>query len=302
MKNKLLWVAGGIVLVALIVLSSFTGLVMARHNMLPEKKAEQATAAKQELPKERVYPGAPEITAHSAIMVNVDTGEILYEKNADEWMYPASMTKILTALLALEEKRPDLQVRVSKNAAETEGTYMNEGDVLRLQDIVAELMIVSDNGASVAVAENLAGSVPEFARRMNEKARQFGAKHSNFVNPNGLPDDNHVTTARDMMKIALGCWKNEDFRRIAGTLKQKVYWIAPAAQMMEVENTNDLLEDYPGTLGIKTGWTNAARGCLAAACKKGDKTVLTIVMHSDSPDERFSDTAMLFDYAFNVNR
>ena len=307
MSKKMLWLLGSVIVVMLITLASLTGMVLARQhhyqiNFPVTEKKEKAAKQEKPAPKPKEYKNAPAITAHAAIVVDLASGEVLYEKNADEWMYPASVTKIMTALLACESGRGDLKVFVSHNAAETEGTYMDEGDVLRLRDMTTEMMLISDNGAAVAIAEALAGSVPDFARMMNERAKDFGAKHTNFVNPSGLPDGNHITTARDLMLIAKGCWENEELRRIAGTIKRDIFWIQPADKKLLAENTNDLLEDYPGTLGLKTGWTNAAGGCLAAVCRRGDRTVLSITLHSTSGDDRFSDTAMLFDYVFAKSR
>jgi len=301
MKKKALWMAGSIALISLLLLASFTGMVLARRHHESTSRPPEVTAVRKK-PPAKSHADAPVITAHAAIMLDLDKNKILYEKNADEWMYPASVTKIVTALLAIEYGHPEQQVVISKNAADTEDTYLNEGDVLRLKDLITEMMVISDNGAAVAIAETVAGSEAAFAQKMNEKARSFGAKRTNFVNPNGLPHGNHITTARDLLLIAEGCWKNGELRRIAGTIKQEIYWIQPKEQMLLVENTNDLLEDYPGTLGLKTGWTNAAGGCLAAVCKRNGTTLMTITLQSESGDDRFTDTARLFDYGFSKRK
>ena len=185
---------------------------------------------------------APDITADAAIVIDEATGQVLYEKNADKREYPASMTKMMTCILALEKSSPDAM--------------------------------------------------------MNEKAQAIGAVNTHFVNMNGMPDANHYSTARDMAKIAAYAMHNDAFRQIVGTKAKNIYYIAPQGHKTYCVNTNELLESYPGCTGIKTGWTSAARGCLSAAAKRGDKELIAVVMHSDDDETRFSEAAALLDYGF----
>ena len=251
-------------------------------------------------------PAPPRITAEAAILVEASTGRVIYEKNADRLMYPASMTKMVTCLLALEQwKDLSAPVTVGPEAASTEYTWMAEGDVLTMRELLMALMMESDNGAAVAVAEAMtpSRSVAEFAASMTQKAWLIGAKNTQFANPNGLPDIRHVTTARDMMKIARYGWTNKEFRRIVDTREHTLVWNnAEGRQQRKLENTNELLYSYPGMSGIKTGWTRAAGGCLAGAATRNGVTLISIVMNSPDSEDRFRDTAKLMDYGFPLVR
>ena len=241
---------------------------------------------------------APDITADAAIVIDEATGQVLYEKNADKREYPASMTKMMTCILALEKSSPDQLVTVSRYAAEVECTRLYPGYTLRMADILQQMMMISDNGAATAVGEAVGGDEATFAAMMNEKAQAIGAVNTHFVNMNGMPDANHYSTARDMAKIAAYAMHNDAFRQIVGTKAKNIYYIAPQGHKTYCRNTNELLESYPGCTGIKTGWTSAARGCLSAAAKRGDKELIAVVMHSDDDETRFSEAAALLDYGF----
>ena len=241
---------------------------------------------------------APSITADAAIVIDEATGQVLYEKNADKREYPASMTKMMTCILALEKSSPDQLVTVSRYAADVECTRLYPGYTLRMADILQQMMMISDNGAATAVGEAVGGDEATFAAMMNEKAQAIGAVNTHFVNMNGMPDANHYSTARDMAKIAAYAMHNDAFRQIVGTKAKNIYYIAPQGHKTYCRNTNELLESYPGCTGIKTGWTSAARGCLSAAAKRGDKELIAVVMHSDDDETRFSEAAALLDYGF----
>ena len=243
---------------------------------------------------------APAITADAAILVDAATGEVLYEKNADKREYPASLTKMMTCILALEQGRPDRVVRVSSNAANVESTYLKPGDRMRFGDLLAQMMLASDNGAATAIGESLAqGDIKKFAQRMNEEARSLGMERTHFVNANGMPDTNHYTTARDFSKLACYAMKNEQFRRLVGTKQRNIYYITPSGHKEFLENTNKLLHSYPGCTGIKTGWTRAAQGCLAVAAQRDGRELIAIVLHSQDGSTRFTEGAALLDYGFS---
>ncbi|MBR1552404.1 MAG: D-alanyl-D-alanine carboxypeptidase, partial [Schwartzia sp.] len=251
-------------------------------------------------------PPPPAITAEAAILVEASTGRVIYEKNADRLMYPASMTKMVTCLLALEQwKDLSAPVTVGPEAAATEGTDFVEGDTLSMRELLMALMMESDNGAAVAVAEAMTprADVSEFAAGMTQKAWQIGAKKTQFANPNGLPDTRHVSTARDMMKIARYGWANKEFRKIVDARDHTLVWnTAAGRQQRKMENTNELLYSYPGMSGIKTGWTRAAGGCLAGAATRDGVTLISIVMNAPDTEDRFTDTAKLMDYGFPLVR
>ncbi len=254
------------------------------------------TASAASLPK------PPNITAEAAILVEASSGRVIYEKNADRLMYPASMTKMVTCLLALEQwKDLSAPVTIGPEAAATEYTWLAEGDTMTMRELLMALMMESDNGAAVAIAENMtpSGSVMDFAADMTRKAQAIGAEHTQFANPNGLPDTRHVTTARDMMTIARYGWTNKDFRKIVDTREHMLSWNTRTGQhQRKLENTNELLYSYNGMHGIKTGWTQAAGGCLAGAATRNGVTLICIVMNSPNAEDRFTDTAKLMDYGF----
>lgn len=241
---------------------------------------------------------APEITADAAIVMDEQTGQVLYEKNADKREYPASMTKMMTCILAIEKGSPDQIITVSDNAANVECTRLYPGYALRLADITQQMMMISDNGAATAIGEALGGDEASFADMMNAKAKEIGAVNTHFVNMNGMPDPDHYSTARDMAKIAAYGMKLDKFRQIVGTKEKRIYYIAPQGHTTYCVNTNALLDTYPGCTGIKTGWTSAARGCVSAAATRDGRELIAVVMHSDDDETRFSEAAELLDYGF----
>lgn len=241
-----------------------------------------------------------ELTADSAILVEATTGRVIYEKNADEVRPPASMTKMMTCILGLENLFPEEKIIVSQKAAYTEDSELElqENDALLASELLRGMMLVSDNGGAVAIAEAVSGNVQNFSLLMNEKAKEIGCTHTNFENPNGLPSENHYSTARDMAKISMYCLQNWDFRDIVATQRETIHWATPSNVTKRVENTNKLLGTYKGMTGLKTGWTYAAGGCLAASAKRGDIELIAIIMHAPDTVTRFSDAETLLDYGF----
>ena len=244
----------------------------------------------------------PEIFADSAILVDAITGDVLYEKNADVERYPASMTKMMTCILSIEYLPKDTPVTISENAIYTEDTYLpwNVGDVIRADELTLGVMLVSDNGGAVALAEAISGSVPQFAEKMNEKAKEIGCTNTHFVNPNGLTDYYHYSTARDMAKIAMYGMNISDFRDIVSTYDAVIHWSSPEGKTFSDVTTNNLIGKYTGANGIKTGWTSAAGGCLAASAMRGDVELIAIIMHSLDTQTRFDDAVKLLDYGFSL--
>lgn len=243
----------------------------------------------------------PNITADYAILIEAATGRVIYEKNADEKAYPASTTKMLTCVLAIEKGDLDKTLSVSQRAAWTEDPYVGfqQGDMLKERDLLKALMMVSDNSSAVVLAEGIGGSVEGFAKMMNDKAKEIGLTNSHFVTPNGLPDDDHYSTARDMAKIAAYGWHNEKFREFSGTEMDTIEWVSPVNKRMVVKNSNKLLGTMPGVNGIKTGWTNAAGGCLAASAKRDGVQLIAVVLHSDDVNTRFTEAGKILEYGFS---
>lgn len=242
---------------------------------------------------------APDVSADAAIVIDRNSGVVLYEKNPDKREYPASMTKMMTCILALENSKPDRIVEVSANAADVECTRLYPGYQLRMADILKQMMLISDNGCATAIGESLAeGDINYFAELMNRKAQDLGMTNSHFVNANGMPDYNHYSTARDIAKLANYAFNNQEFRKIVGTNTCNVYYIVPAGHSEYCENTNELLTTYAGCIGGKTGWTSAARGCLTVAANRDGRELIAVVMHSYDDETRFSEAAALLDYGF----
>ncbi|WP_294157006.1 D-alanyl-D-alanine carboxypeptidase family protein [uncultured Selenomonas sp.] len=246
------------------------------------------------------FAAAPLITADAAIVVDRATGAVLYEKNADKREYPASMTKMMTCLLAIESGRMDSIVQVSPEAADVECTRMEPGDQVVMRDLTKQMMLISDNGAATAVGESLGqGDIDYFAERMNRRAQSLGMASTHFVNANGMPDSDHYTTARDMSKLATAAFENDTFRSIVGTKEAYVYYVRPTGRVEHCVNTDELLWSYRGIIGGKTGWTNAARGCLTVAADRDGRELVAVVMHSNDDETRFQEAAKLLDYGFS---
>ncbi len=260
---------------------------------------EKTTTAPAQLTTPAPTTTTPEILADSAILIETSTGKVLYEKNADVRRPPASMTKIMTCVLGIENLKPTQEIKIDEEVAQTGDSYFyfQTNEVLSVEEIFKSMMLVSDNGAATAIAKAVGKSVPNFAKMMNDKARELGCTNTTFMNPHGLPDDKHLSTARDMAKIAIYCMKDPEFRRYVSTQKAVVHWISPK-KSEEVENTNKLLGKCSGTTGMKTGWTKAAAGCLAASAKRNGVELIAIVMHSPDTVTRFEDAQKLIEYGF----
>lgn len=241
----------------------------------------------------------PEILATSAILIESSTGRVIFEKNADEFRSPASMTKIMTCILGIENLSPTTEIKISSEAANTEFSdlHLQTGEIISADNLMLGTMLVSDNGGAVAIAQAVGGNISNFAKMMNDKAKEIGCENTNFVNPNGLTVQNHGSTARDMSKIAAYCMKNETFRRYVGT-NLGIIQVTNPPRNFSALNTNKLLETYQGSIGIKTGYTYAAGGCLASSAKRGDIELISIVMNSPTNDTRFDDSVKILDYGF----
>ena len=217
--------------------------------------------------------------AKSSIVMDVNTKRILYSNNAAVKLPMASTTKIMTVLLAIENGDLNDTVTVSKNASRQEGSsvYLKEGEKIRLDDLLYCVMLRSGNDAAVAVAEHISGSVEDFARLMNNRAIAAGAKNTNFVNPHGLPDDNHYTTSYDLALITSEALKNKVFAEIVKTKKHTVTELLDEKKYLE--NKNKMLWQYPGGDGVKTGYTGKAGQCLVSSATKEDWQILSVVLN-----------------------
>ena len=231
-------------------------------------------------------------SATSAILVDVDSGRVLYEHNADAKMLIASTTKILTALVAIEEGDLSQTVTVSREAAYTEGSSMSlkEGEKLTLETLLYGLMLCSGNDAAVAIAQAVSGSVEAFAQRMNAMAAELGMTGSSFANPNGLDDEKHYSTARDMARLACAAVNNETLVRIASTKS-----ITIGGRTMT--NHNKLLSWVEGCIGLKTGYTQAAGRTLVSCAERNGQRLVAVTLQ-DGND--WADHQALYDYGFSA--
>ncbi len=248
-----------------------------------------------------------EITAGAAILMDVDTGTILYKKNINTPYYPASITKILTTLIAVENSRMDEKVTFSRDAVyktEGSGIWRDVGEVMTMEQCLYAVMLESANECAYAVAEHISGSMSKFVKLMNERAKSIGCTSSKFMNPHGLPDEKHVVTAKDMALIARAAYENETFRSICGT---KRYTIPPTNKhsestymvnhhkMLYPKDTDAYLYDY--CMGGKTGYTNAAGNTLVTYAQKDGMTLLAVILNGSSP-QYWNETRALFDFGF----
>lgn len=242
----------------------------------------------------------PDPVAKSAILVDGATGQVLWSKNPDERMYPASITKILTALIAIQKGNLDDVVTIPKNAVGVEGSSigLQLGETFTLKNLLYSLLLVSANDAAVAIADHIAGSVPAFVQMMNDEARRLGAVNSHFANPDGLFNPDHYVTASDMAIITRAALANPVFREIVST---KYYTLPPRPNPLSqrfLVNQNRMLWTYPGAIGVKPGYVIRSGETLVAAADRRGREMIAVVLDS-SPAGLFSDAASLLNYGFN---
>ena len=261
-----------------------------------------------------VFAEEPSIYSPSAILMNSHTGEILYEKNANTLMYPASTTKILTAILAIEHCDLTEKVKASEPAITSiKSGYTNAniqvGEELSMEDLLYALLLKSANEAANVIAERVGGSTENFANMMNAKAMELGCTSTHFVNANGIHADSHYTTAHDLAIMTKYGMQNETFRKIICTKE----YILPATQQYPAEdrilkNTNSLMAQdspfyYPYAIAGKTGFTTQAKNCLICISKKEDLELISVVLHAETTEDgrsaRYLDTIALLEYGNN---
>lgn len=242
--------------------------------------------------------------ASSAILMERDTGTVLYEKNSNETFPPASMTKIMTMLLIMEalEKEElswDDLVRTSERAASMGGSqiFLEPGEEMTVKEMMKGIAIASGNDASVAMAEHLAGSEKEFVKMMNRKVKELGLENTNFMNSNGLPAENHYSSAYDLAEIGKELLYHEKITEFTSLYED--YLREDTDDPFWLVNTNKLVKFYPGVDGLKTGYTNEAKYCLTASANKDGMRMIAVVMGAPSPKERNRQVSEMFDYAYS---
>ena len=239
----------------------------------------------------------PAITAEAAVVMDLDTGQVLYGKGEHERRPPASLTKVMTGYLAGKQFQAQQWITVSETAASTGESSLNlkTGDVLTFDALLHGALMKSANDACVALAEYMAGTEKNFVQNMNLQACLLGCKDTNFCNSNGLPAEGHYSSAYDLALMTRAAMQNETFAAIVQKQQYMVHW--QDGRQLLVRNTNRLLREYPGAIGVKTGTTNEAGQCLIAVAEKAGKRVIVVVLKSKN---RFYDAVALLDYGLSM--
>ena len=255
-------------------------------------------------------PAAPEIAAPAGTVIDMNSGIVLYAKDADTPYYPASITKTMTALLVVEKCSLDETVTFSKKATTNleSGAVtisLQEGDKLTVRECLYALLLKSANEVANGLAEHVAGSVEAFAELMNAKAASLGCTHTHFVNPNGLNDSNHYTTAHDMALIGRAAFANEIIRKIDTTESYKIQATKKNPKGITVTRSNKILNPsnecyYPYAIASKTGYTSRAGSTLVTAAEKDGKRLVAVILKSTKYLGQYADTKTLLDYGFEV--
>jgi D-alanyl-D-alanine carboxypeptidase/D-alanyl-D-alanine carboxypeptidase (penicillin-binding protein 5/6) len=236
--------------------------------------------------------------SETAILMDAETGEILFNQDMNQKMYPASITKIVTAMVAIEEGNLDDIVTVSEEAVNVIGTrvYLLEDEQVSLLKLVQGLLINSGNDAGTAIAEHMSGSEELFSRKMNRFIEEkIGVQDTNFTNPHGLYDEEHITTAYDMAKITQYAMQNETFREIVGT--KEMEWIGEGWETV-IYNHNRLLWHYDGVTGVKNGFVRKSGYTLVTTAKRNGMELIAVTLNAPSSDHAYNDMITLFDYGF----
>ena len=239
----------------------------------------------------------PKVNSRAAIVYDRISGSILFGKNENVKRQMASTTKIMTAIIVIENSNLDNFITVSSNAAKTGGSRLGlrTNDKISIRDLLYGLLLCSGNDAAVALAEHIGGSLPGFATLMNNKCDFLGLTSTNFVTPHGLDSDNHYTTAYELAIITDYALKNEIFCKFVNT---KNYTVSINGNPKLLSNTNELLGNLDGVYGVKTGFTNGANRCLVTSVKRKNMDIICIVLGCDTKKDRTKDSIQLIEYAF----
>ena len=243
--------------------------------------------------------------AKSGMLIEASTGEVLYEKNKDDRLAVASMTKMVAQIIILEniEKGTlswDEIIKVSKNAADMGGSqiWLQYGEEMSVRDLMKGISMASANDATVALAERIAGTEEAFVKQMNDKVKELGLKNTNFVNPTGLDENNHYSSAYDMAMIAKELLRHEQILDFSSVYEDYIRVDTP--NKFWVVNTNKLIRFYDGADGLKTGFTDDAGYCMAVTAKRDGMRLIAVVLGEDSGSIRNEETSELLDYGFNM--
>ena len=297
MKNKikliLIWV-----LTLLIMLSTIIVIFVSEKQNHVALQTSKQNVANSEENKNSNKINNPELNARIALIYDRASGRIIYEKNGNKQTPMASTTKILTAIVTLENADLKETVTIESKAAGIGGSRLGlkKNDKITVNDLLYGLMLRSGNDAAVALAIHVGGSIEGFADMMNKKAEELGLTNSHFVVPHGLDNEGHYTTAYELAKMADYALNIPKFKEIVSNKSATIYINGyPKA----INNTNKLLGSVPGVYGVKTGFTNGAGRCLVSSCKRGELDIITVIIGADTNNQRTADTKELIEYAFN---
>lgn len=239
----------------------------------------------------------PDLNSKACVVIDRNTNTILYGKNENTKRKMASTTKIMTAIIIIENCKLNESIEISKKAANTGGSRLGlkTGDKITILDLLYGLMLHSGNDAAVALAEYAGNDIPGFAEKMNKKAQELGLKNTHFETPHGLDSDEHYTTAYELALLTNYALNNPTFSKIVGT---KNYTITINGYSKDLSNTNELLGNLDGVYGVKTGFTNGANRCLVTACKRDNLDIICVVLGADTKKFRSTDSIKLINYIY----
>ena len=239
-----------------------------------------------------------ELTAEAWILVDDASGILIAEKNADKRMFMASLTKMMTCLLALENGNMGDSIEITADVYISRDSRVKIGDGYLMGDLINEMMLQSDNDAAWALAKHIGGDFDCFSKMMNQKAAYLRMDSTHFANPNGMPNDSNYSSARDLIILTRYCMSNPSFADIVGMPFMDIPLLD--GRHLPCQNTNLLLEKYEGCIGVKTGYTRQAGSCLASAATRNGSTLFLVLLNSRSHSSRFSESAAILDYGFRV--
>ena len=240
------------------------------------------------------------LSADAWMLIDDATGMVISQKYANEPRFMASLTKMMTCLLALENSNLEDTVRITEDVFICRDSRVRAGAGYLRGDLLYEMMLQSDNDAAYALAKHVGGDTIRFCEMMNEKAAYLGMENTHFANPNGMPAPDNYSTAGDLIRLARYAMRDSLFAAIVGTTEKKVPMID--GRHMDCYNTNVLLSSYDGCIGIKTGFTRQAGYCLASAATREGRTLYCVLLNSRSMRTRFTESAILLDYGFRIMR
>lgn len=238
------------------------------------------------------------LTAESWMLIDDSTGLVISTKNANRIACMASITKIMTCLLALENSNLDDSVYIDEDSYISKDSRVKLGDGFLLSCLIDEMMLVSDNDAAYAIAKHVGGDTLRFCEMMNEKAAYLGMDNTHFANPNGIPNIDNYSSASDLVRLCRYAMRDSLFYNIVSTVEKDIPLLD--GRHMSCHNTNVLLSSYEGCIGIKTGFTRQAGYCLASAATRNGRTLYLVLLGSRSMKTRFTESAILLDYGFRV--